>query len=248
MRLELNGRVISERPDEAAIAQALAQMNEGGSTLALHRPPADFVQVEGTTSRGFTLNVYEDAQGTNFTSGSRKLDAGTVTAVMARFAAGSPEWRNALQQKKWQSGTKQLQKSQGVNDRPGMIGLIALAVFGIPFVTWAAISGMSGGSAPLTWDDTWKGLITIVFLSSFIAWVDIFFRTIRPKIAQWLGKRLRSNIQESREVYDMGMWDTKDGKPMGRVLIFFLDVAITIVGVVGPLALPAVILFVLFNK
>jgi hypothetical protein len=248
MRLELNGKTISERPDEVAIASALQQMANKGDVLALRRPPADFVQVEGTTSQGFTLNVYEDAEGTSFASHPRRLDAGTVAGVMARFAEGRGDWLSEIGSTKWQSGAKEQEKAQRVGNIPGVIGLIALAVFGIPFVAWATFAGIFGGSAPLTWDDTWKGLASIVVLSAYMSWIDLFFRTIRPSLAERLGKRLHTEVEGSTEVYDMGMWVAPDGTPINRVLVFFIDVGLTIAGVAVPLALPAVVLFVLFNK
>ncbi|MEO8287769.1 MAG: hypothetical protein ABI670_15180 [Chloroflexota bacterium] len=248
MRLELNGKIISEHPDEVVIASALQQMANKGDVLALRRPPADFIQAQGTTSQGFTLNVYEDAEGISFASHPRRLDGSTVAGVMARFAEGSGDWRSEIGSTKWQSGDKQQEKAQRVGNIPGVIGLIALAVFGIPFVAWATLAGTIGGSTPLTWGDTWKGLVAIVLLSAYVSWIELFFQTIRPSLAERLGKRLRTEVQGSTEAYDMGMWVAPDGTPMNRVLVFFIDVGITIAGVAVPLALPAVVLFVLFNK
>src|SRR5262245_19105188 len=92
MRLELNDRVLSEQPDEAAIAQALARMTRGDDVLTPFRPPADFLQASGSHARGFMLNAYEDAQGTSLSS-TRPVNTAGVTIVFTRYQGGAQDWR-----------------------------------------------------------------------------------------------------------------------------------------------------------
>lgn len=246
MRLELNSKVISERADEATLTSALQKM-EKDDVLAIRRGHADFVQVEGTESQGFSLNIYEDAEGTSFSTGARKLNLQTAVDVLVRFGAGHTDWRDIVRGSSLRSGAKELEKAQGTWQGPGVIGLIALAVFGIPFLAWGIILQIVGNTTPLSWGDIAKGIATIVVLSGYMAWLDVFFRVVRPKLAMQLSKSMGTPVEESRDVYDMGLWTTRNGGPVNRVMVFLLDIGITVAGCVIPIALPAVILLALYG-
>ena len=68
-----------------------------------------------------------------------------------------------------------------------------------------------------------------------------------PRLADWLGAGLDTSIVESLRLYDAGTWTTS-GSIGKRLLVLILDVGIVIVGVIGPLALPALIALLMFAR
>ncbi len=247
MRLELNGSLVSDHPDEHAIMQALEQLAGPDDVLTLHCPPADFVQATGNPSKGFALNAYDDAQGANLVSDRRSLDIATTAAMLTGFLRGG-DWHTSVPGVRWQSGAKRQDRSEGFMGLPGAAGLIAFAIFAIPFVGVVGILQLLGAQLPLTGGDLLAGTLAIAVMSVYIGWLDFFFHSLRPRLAQRLGSRLGVRIRESFDYWDSGSWVARGGTRTNRVLTMLLDFFILLAGTVLPLGVPAVILFALFVK
>jgi hypothetical protein len=255
MRLELNGKLLSERPDEQSIALALGQMAGDDDVLSLHRPPADFMQAMGSATKGFVLNAYDDTQGTNLVSGKRRLDMATTAAMLGRFAEGR-DWQAALRGEpgeasgkgrvSWQSGAERQRKAEGLMNKPGMAGLIAFSIFAVPFLGVMGVSKLLSSAAPVTWGDLLAGTLAIAGLSLYIGWLDVFFRGLRPGLAEGLGDRLGVKIKESFDYWDAGSWVARGGTRVNRVLVLFLDLFILLAGTMLPFAMIALVLFAIF--
>jgi hypothetical protein len=238
MRLEWNGRLVSEQPAEVLIDQTLSQMAPG-DTLTLYRPPTNFLQASGSPADGFTLNAYDDAHGTNITS-AFPLNSASVVAVFVLYLRGAPDWQNSLH---WRSAAEQSARSRW---RPG-IGVIAFAIFATALLAGMALSQLSNAPGRPSAGDWLRGFAGIVVISVYIAWLDFFFRKLRPRLADWLGTRLGTSITESLRLYDAGTW-TASGGIGKRLLVLALDIGIVIVGVIGPLALPALVGLLVFAR
>jgi hypothetical protein len=238
MRLEWNGRLVSSQPSEALINQTLNQMAPG-DTLTLYRPPTDFLQASGSPADGFMLNAYEDAHGTNMTS-AFPLNSADVVAVFALYLRGAPDWHNNLH---WRSAAEGSAQSRW---RPG-IGLIAFAIFSTALLAGLVMSQLSSAPGRPSAGDWLRGFVGIVVISGYIAWLEFFFRRLRPCLANWLGARLDTSIVESLRLYDAGTW-TASGGFGKRLIVLMLDICIVIVGVIGPLVLPALIALFVFTR
>jgi hypothetical protein len=238
MRLEWNGRLVSDQPAEALIEQTLSHMAPG-DTLTLYRPPADFLQASGSQAAGFTLNGYDDTRGTNMTS-AFPLNSAGVVAVFVLYLRGAPDWHNQLH---WQTAADPGARSRW---RPG-IGLIAFAIFTTALLAGMALSQLSNAPGRPSAGDWLRGFAGIVVISGYIAWLDLFFRSLRPRLADWLGARLGISIAESLQLYDAGTW-TASGSVGKRLLVMLLDIGVVLFGVIGPLALPALIALLIFAR
>lgn len=238
MRLELNGILITQHPDEAAIAQALGQMKRN-DVLTLRRPPADFVQVIGAPAKGFTLNVYEDAQGASLSSKNRALRSNTVARALAAYLHGDPNWKAGLA---WQSGVEEQRRV------PGAAGLIAFAIFGAGFAVAIGVSQMSDTGVRPSGGDWLRGFAGVAALSLYIGWLDFFFAALRPRLADQVGARLGARVAESLDAWDAGTWNASGGRLGRRLLVYGLDFFVLIVGVMAPVAAPAALAFILFAR
>ena len=188
MRLEWNGRLVSSQPAEGLINQTLSQMAPG-DTLTLYRPPTDFLQASGSPADGFTLNAYDDTQGASMTS-AFPLQSAAVVAVFALYLRGAPDWHNSLH---WRSAAE---RSARPRWRPG-IGLIAFAIFATALLAGMVMSQLSNAPGRPSAGDWLRGFAGIVIMSGYIAWLEFFFRRLRPRLADWLGARLDTSIVES---------------------------------------------------
>jgi hypothetical protein len=238
MRLEWNGHLVSDQPDRARIEQALSRMAPG-DILTLYRPPTDFLQASGSAATGFTLNAYEDAQGTNMTS-AFPLNSAGVIAVFVLYLRGAPDWHSSL---RWQSAAERSARSRW---RPG-IGVIAFAIFSTALLAGMLVSQLSDAPGRPSTADWLRGFVGIIVISGYIAWLEFFFRRLRPRIAGWLGASLGISIAESLQLYDAGTW-TASGSFGKRLLVMLLDIGILISGVIGPLALPGLIALLIFVR
>jgi hypothetical protein len=241
MRLELNGVLVSDQPDEATFAHALKQMARKDDVLTLLRPPADIIQATGSAARGFALNIYDDARGTNLVSANPALKMATVVAIFVRFLHGE-KWDGDIP---WRSGAEKQRKSQ--RRLPGLAGLIALAIFGAAYL--AAGVGMWQTQPPgFTWRDYGLGCIGIAVLAFYIGWLDIFFSILRPRLGDWIGGIFGIHVQESLNILDAGIWNVSGGTMGQRLLVHAIGIVILLIGVMIPIAVPAMMAFLLFAR
>ena len=242
LRLELNGSQVPGRADEAAISSALKRMQGGDDMLTLRRPPTDFIQATGSLRDGFALNVYEDANGANLYSTNAALPATMVAAIFARFLRGEGDWQRGVQ---WQSGAAQQGKLQ--RRRPGMAGLIALGLFGTAYlaagvlIALGKLPGAKGSDYAIGW-------IAIVGLAVYIGWLDVFFSAVRPNLGTWLGKQLGLRVSESFNLLDAGTWTARGGSLARRLIVYVLDLSLLVAATVLPLAIPALLAFLIFGE
>lgn len=239
MQLELNGQLVSEQPNEQLIAQVVGQMRSG-DILSLHRPPADFAQVTGSAAKGFMLNVYEDARGANLIS-ARALDAAGITAALAGYLNGAPDWQTHVQ---WRADAGQ---QKGARRYVGVgAGLIAFAIFATALAAAMGMTYFSDTPAPLSAGDWLRGFAAITVIAGYIGWLDYFLRALRPRLARRLGAKLGIKVFESSRLYDAGTWETSGGSIGSRLLVYGLDILLLGAGTALPIAAPAVIAFMLF--
>jgi len=242
MRLELNDTLIAEHPDETAIARALNRMKRD-DVLTLRRPPADFVQVIAAPAKGFTLNVYEDARGVSVSSKNRALRSNAVARALAAYMSRDPGWNSGLA---WQSGAEEQRRGQ--RRVPGATGLIAFAVFGVGFAVAMGVSQMSDTGTRPTGGDWLRGFAGVAAISLYIGWLDFFFAALRPRLEDKTGARLGVQVAESLDAWDAGTWNASGARLNRRRLVYGLDFLVLIVGVMVPVAAPALLAFILFAR
>src|SRR6185295_6021778 len=114
--------------------------------------------------------------------------------------------------------------------RPG-IGVIAFAVFTTALLAGMVLSQFSDAPGRPSAGDWLRGFGGVVVISGYIAWLDFFFRRLRPRLAGWLGAHLGISIVESARLHDAGTWDAS-GSIGRRLLVFMLDIAVIIPGVI----------------
>jgi hypothetical protein len=233
--LHLNGHLVSDDPGDADVGHALRRMTRADDVLTLARPPAAFLQATGSPAHGFLLNAYDDAAGASRAT-SERLDTASVTAVLSRFLRGDARWGDRLpwstEPRPWPPAWRSL-----------TVGGIALAVFLGAFVAAMTAAHLGGAAARPSRDDWLRGLGALVVIAAYIAWLDCFFRVLRPRAARWLGARMGTRVAESAQPVDAGTWTATGGRLGARLGVYLADIALLLAGVVLPLAVPAVAAF-----
>lgn len=235
VRLHLNGQLVSDDPSEADVGHALRRMARADDVLTLSRPPAAFVQATGSPAHGFLLNAY-DGSGLSSRTTARRLDAAMVTAALSRYLRRDASWGDPLPWATPAPPRSPVWRSLGA-------GGIALAVFLGAFVA-AMIAAHLGGATGRPGREDWlRGLGAVVAMAAYIAWLDCFFRVLRPRAARWLGARIGTRVAESTTVVDAGTWTATGGRLRGRLGVYLVDLALLLAGIVLPLPAPAVVAF-----
>jgi hypothetical protein len=216
-------------------------MIRGENILTLSRPPADFVQVIGNTLKGFTLNYYDDEKGSNFISKKiREMDS--ITHVLTAYLKNDPNWSSALSLRS--SATRQHKAQRRI---PGMAGIIAFGIFGTAYLA-AGIVMWINRPPGFTGRDYALGWVGIAVIAGYIGWINFFFSSIRPRLARSLSAKLGVDISESMNLYDAGTWNAMGGHLGSRLLVYALDIVILLLSLMLPVAIPAVIIFILFAR
>ena len=232
MRLHLNGELVSEEPSAADVGQALHRMTGRDDVLTLSRPPAAFVQATGCPTHGFVLSAYDETRSASRAT-ARRLDTRSAADALSRYLGGDARWGDALS---WAAAVPPRPRGW----RSLGAGAIALAIFGGALVAAMIVSEMGDAPGRPTRADWLRGLGAVVALSAYIAWLDGFFRVLRPRVARWLGARMGMRVEESIAPVDAGTWHATGGSLGARLLVPALDLLLLLAGVMAPLAVPAV--------
>jgi hypothetical protein len=230
--------------DVQDLSQVLAGLR-GKQCLELWSPPHR-VEVRRATREEyqFTLRPAKPSFWRNYTLVSTEtLSRAQAHECLAAARAGDLSWVHAVE---WHAPRK---RRQGL-----MAGLIAFAVFGVPY---AVIGGYSlYTKAPgLDAKSFWIGLIAVAVIASYIAWLDFFFGRVRKGIAERVSRGVGAQVRESLSSLDAGTWhvETPKGASFAGVvytnlLVGVIDIVVLLLGTVLPVAVVTVSLFLLFDK
>jgi hypothetical protein len=86
-----------DQVDDATIAKVLGSLDGGRNVIAtLERSEVTYLQAEGDTTRGFTLEYQDGSLDHRYRSREQALPLGQVTEVFHAYARGDERWRDGL--------------------------------------------------------------------------------------------------------------------------------------------------------
>lgn len=89
----------------------------------------------------------------------------------------------------------------------------------------------------------------IVFVLAYIGWLIAFFEVVRPRLMQWIGRRLRTGVRESLGAWDAGVYETEDSAPAGKTIaLAAADLAVLLLAGPGSFALVGIPAFLLADS
>ncbi len=161
---------------------------------------------------------------------------------LARARANDRDWANAIA---WHAPRK---RTQG-----RVAALIAFALFAIPYAIFGGYALHT--NAPGVDAKTFGiGFIAIAAISSYVAWIDFFFGSVRERAAKIAGRWVGGKISESHGL-DAGTWNIETPKKtsFGRtvyanVLVGVIDLVVLFAGVFLPVAVVGISLILIFDK
>jgi hypothetical protein len=229
--------------DDHELAAVLSRLRGDAVLMLVASPHRIEVRSKGRERYELTLRPERPKFWRNYTLVSRSsLDRARVLDCIVRARANDRAWANAIA---WHAPRK---PNQG-----RMIGLIALAVFGIPYAIFGGYALYT--NAPGVDAKTFSiGFIAIAVMACYIAWIDFFFGPVREGAARVAGRWLGGKVSESHGL-DAGTWniETPNRASLGRtvyanVLIGAIDLAVLLAGTVLPVAIGAIALFLIFDN
>jgi len=99
MKLNIGGYREIQDPSELQIRDALRELDEIESFLILEADRTTYVQCSGDSSVGFDREFQEGSIDHHYRS-KKRIDAETVLAKFAVYAAGGKDWREGVQWEK----------------------------------------------------------------------------------------------------------------------------------------------------
>lgn len=252
MKLEINQQTMADpaTPENiAALLRALPAEDE--AIITLWKNESELLQAGGVTSDGFILNYQNTRTGADWSSANRALKLPTIIRVLTSFAREENDWRRVIQ---WEGARTTPRWAKWFDIPPGLAALVIFSCLGLPVIAYAMMQGEPG--AP-QWLDLLKAFGAIAAIAGYIQYIDLFFRVIRPRIAIMLATMLGVEIAEAGmpkfsvlfgKTADAEDWTVKQTAGLGvRVLVFVLDAAITIIGVIGPVAIICIPAFLILD-
>lgn len=252
MKLEINQQTIADpaTPEKvAAVLRALPASDE--AIIVLSKSAEEFLQAGGVPASGFVLNYQNTRAGEDWHSANHAVKLQTVIRVMTSFAREEKSWRSAI---KWEGARVAPSWAKWFEIPPGLAALVIFSCIGLPAIAYGVVQG--GPGAP-QWSDLPKAFATIVAIAGFIQYVDLFFRVIRPRLKIMLSSMLGVEIAEEGmpkfsvlfgKTADAEDWTVNQTASWGaRILVFALDTVITMLGVIGPVALVCIPMFLILD-
>lgn len=250
MRLELNGQTVADPVDPATIGPWLRRLPPGDEAIVGLRDDAlgAFMEAGGTPGGGFIAQYRHPAGGEALLSKNRQLALSTVATLLASCAAGDRRWRGLVA---WEA-TDPPRRSGGWSVLGRVpVAVWALLIFGIPYLAVIIPAARRGGPGAPGVGNAVAGGATIVVMAGFIGYLQFFFAVVRPLLMALAGRLLGVGIREGTGGWlsSAGTWDTGDDAPIAKTLVVFvLDAAILILGIIGPIAAVTIPLFLLAGR
>jgi hypothetical protein len=252
MQLEINQQTIADPATPEKIAEVLRALpaNEE-AMIVLSKSAEELMQAGGVPADGFVLNYQNTRTGEDWHSSNRAVKLQTVIRVMTHFARDERGWRNIIA---WRGTSKPPSWAKWVDVPPGLAALVIFSCIGLPVIAYAI---MQGGPGAPQWADLFKAFLAIVAIAGYIQYIDLFFRIIRPRLKMMASSMLGVSIEEEGmpkfsvlfgKTADAEDWTVKQAAGWGtQILVMVLDVTITMLGVIGPVAVICIPLFLIFD-
>lgn len=252
MKLEINQQTIADpaTPDDIVRAiRALPPNDE--AIIVLVQSDAEILQAGGAPSDGFVLNYRNTHTNEDLHSTNRAVKMQTILRVMTSFARGECGWRSAIA---W-GGDRTPKWAKWFDFPPGLAALVLFSCIGMPVLAYAV---MQGGPGAPQWSDLPKAFVAIAAIAGYIQYIDLFFRVIRPRLKLMLSSMLGVEIAEEGmpkfsvlfgKTADAEDWMVNQTAGLGvRILVYALDAVIMIVGLIGPVAVICILLFLILDR
>jgi hypothetical protein len=195
-----------------ARAATLAAMGNGGEGLWLRRG------ADGT----FRFRVVDQTVG-HRVSARRDFDAGAARRLLELYAAGDPAWRTSIAWKR------------GVLDLP--VAILAPATILICVIGYFVVAGATGGLKGWSWRYLPNLVVGLVMIGAVFAYLDWFFRSLRRRLAERLGRAFGLRIVEAEKLglfTRPGMWESADGGIVSELTVTLLDLLVLLFGLLVP--------------
>jgi len=230
MRLYLRGggKLRQWKGDADGLARAWAALPASGrATLAAQGAGGDSLFLMRGADGRYRFRVIErngpDALG-HRTSARRDHDAAEARRLLEQFAAGDTAWRTALA---WR---------RGLFDLP--VAILAPGTILVCVAAYFAVAGATGGLGGWSWRYLPNLIVGLVMIGAIFAYFDWFFRSLRKRLALWLGARLGLRIVEAEELGIFtrpGMWESADGGVVSTLKVTVLDFLVLFFGLMIPI-------------
>ncbi|MCL4267682.1 MAG: hypothetical protein KJ069_31205 [Anaerolineae bacterium] len=253
MNLKVNRKIVSQEPDERVIREVMAGLPPGkGVVLELRRGRGDVLYVQGRPSIGFRL-TWQDPDGNTQFSRRGDVDGDTAVLTLTLYAQSDPDWQGLAE---WLPPNVYRYHSTNpilnalANMPPGLGALLIFGTAFFCFATYALLADAPGVGLK----EIFLGFITIGLLAAYIQYIEFFFSVLRPRLAQWLSQRLGVQVNEDNSDArwfggaGAGTWDAKGGSAINRLLLHIIDIVVLIGGLIGPVAVVSISLFLIFDR
>lgn len=252
MKLEINQQMIADPATPEKIVEVLRALPANDEAIiVLSKSAEEVLQAGGVPASGFVLNYQNTRASKDWHSSNRAVKLQTVIRVMASFARDEKSWRSAI---RWESARAAPSWAKWFEIPPGLAALVIFSCIGLPVIAYGV---MQGGPGAPQWSDLPKAFVAIAAIAGFIQYVDLFFRVIRPRIKMMLSSMLGVQIEEEGmpkfsvlfgKTADAEDWAVNQAAGWGtRILVFALDAAITMIGIIGPVALVCIPTFLILD-
>lgn len=251
MNLKVNQKVVSKEPGEQAIRQVLAALPaDKQARVELRRGTGDVLHVVGRPEKGFRL-IWQNQDGNTQMSRRHDVDVDTAVLTLTLYAQADADWQGLAE---WLPPNTYYSNNPILNGLAHMPpGLGALLIFGTVFFFFAVYALLT--SAPgVGLQEIFLGFVFIGALAAYIQYIDLFFRVLRPRLAQWLGSRLGVQIDEDMSDgrwfggAGAGTWDASGGSAGNRLLLHVIDLIVLVGGLIGPVAIVSISAFLIFDR
>jgi hypothetical protein len=253
MNLKVNRKIVSKEPDERVLRETMAGLPPGkGVVVELRRGRGDVLYAQGRPSTGFRL-TWQDPDGNTQMSRRSDVDGDTAVLTLILYAQSDPDWQGLadwLPPNVFRYHSRNPILHMLANMPPG---LGALLIFGTAFFCFA-VYALATNAPGVGVREVLLGFVTIGLIAGYIQYIEFFFSVLRPRLAGWLGPRL--GVQIEQDMSDgrwfggagAGTWDASGGSMGNRLLLHIIDIVVLVGGVIGPVAVVSIGLFLIFDR
>jgi hypothetical protein len=225
--LRLGGKFCQWRGDADGIARAFAALPaQGAATLAALGNGGDGLYLRRSADGTFRFSVVAlsgpAAMGRRV-SARRDFGADEARHLLELYAAGDPAWRTRIAWKR------------GVLDLP--VAILAPATILLCVIGYFAVAGATGGLEGWSWRHLPNLIIGLVMIGAVFAYIDWFFRRLRRRMAEALGRAFGLRIVEAERLGIFtrpGMWESANGGLVSELTVTLLDLAVLLLGLLVP--------------
>jgi hypothetical protein len=225
--LRAGGKLREWRGDADGIARAFAALPaRGAATLAALGGGGDGLYLRRDIEGRFRFSVVAlsgpAAMGRRV-SARRDFGADDARHLLELYAAGDPAWRTRIAWKR------------GVLDLP--VAILAPATILICVAGYFVVAGATGGLTGWSRRYLPNLIVGLVLIGAVFAYIDWFFRRLRRRMAEGLGRTFGLRIVEAERLglfTRPGMWESADGGIVSELKVTLLDLAVLLLGLLVP--------------